>query len=183
MATTPSTETTLPRSLWIVLVVLGVLTIAGGILALVYPDVTVSVLAIIIGISLLIYSGIDLVEAFMVDSDTSTKVLQVLVSIIGIIAGVICLRRPIDALLFIVVVAAIWLIIAGIVMLVRAFATQGNRGLRAIAGFAVLAVGLVLISWPDIGVGTLAILVGIGLIIRGAYAIAAGMTIKRLVEA
>lgn len=180
MATTPSAENTLPRSLWVVLVVLGVLTVAGGILALVYPDVTVSVLAIIIGVSLLIYSGIDLVEAFMVDSDTSTKVLQVLVSVIGIIAGVICLRRPIDAILFIVIVAAIWLIIAGVVMLVRAFASEGNRGLRAVAGLAVLIVGIVLISWPDIGAGTLAILVGIGLIFRGAYAIAAGLTIKKL---
>jgi uncharacterized membrane protein HdeD (DUF308 family) len=168
----------LPRSLWIFLVLLGLITLAGGILALVYPHITVEVLAIILGINLLLIGILDFVDAFTSDADHTGKTLQVLLGLVGLIAGIICLRRPSEALTFIVIVVAIWMVIAGTVLLLRAIFRPGNRLATGIAGLVILAIGIAIISWPHIGLGTLVILVSIGLIIRGIYAIVAGFALK-----
>jgi uncharacterized membrane protein HdeD (DUF308 family) len=169
----------IPSKLWIFLVLLGALTLAGGILALAYPDITVDVLAIILGINLLLFGILDLVDAFTGDEvDHAGKTLQVVLGLVGLVAGIICLRRPSEALTFIVIVAAIWLVLAGCVLLLRAIFTEGNRVGRALTGAAILFVGIAIISWPHIGLGTLVILTGIGLIIRGVWAIAAGFALK-----
>ena len=182
MAKTASAESlNIPSKLWIFLVFLGVLTLAGGILALVYPDITVEVLAIILGINLLLFGILDLVDAFTGDDvDHTGKTLQVLLGLVGLIAGIICLRRPSEALTFIVIVIAIWLVLAGAVLLLRAIFTEGNRMGRGVTGLIVLAIGVAIISWPHIGLGTLVILTAIGLIIRGIWAIWAGWTLKEL---
>jgi uncharacterized membrane protein HdeD (DUF308 family) len=171
----------IPSKLWIFLVFLGVLTLAGGILALVYPDITVEVLAIILGINLLLFGILDLVDAFTGDDvDHAGKTLQVVLGLVGLVAGIICLRRPSEALTFIVIVIAIWLVLAGAVLILRAVFTEGNRLGRLATGVIVLAIGIVIISWPHIGLGTLVILTAIALIIRGIWAIAAGFALKSL---
>jgi uncharacterized membrane protein HdeD (DUF308 family) len=182
MATKPASANTMtmPRSLWLFLVLLGLITLAGGILALVYPDITVEVLAIILGINLLLVGILDFVDAFTSDADHTGKTLQVLLGLVGLIAGIICLRRPSEALTFIVIVVAIWMVIAGIVLVLRAIFQAGNRAMTGLAGLIILAIGIAIISWPHIGLGTLVILVSIGLIIRGIYAIAAGFALKAL---
>lgn len=173
----------IPNKLWIFLVFLGVLTLAGGILALVYPDITVAVLAIILGINLLLFGILDLVDAFTGDDvDHTGKTLQVLLGLVGLVAGIICLRRPSEALTFIVLVIAIWLVLAGAVLLLRALFTEGNRAGRALTGAIILVIGIAIISWPHIGLGTLVILTAIGLIIRGIWAIAAGFALKSVTE-
>ena len=169
----------IPSKLWIFLVFLGVLTLAGGILALVYPDITVEVLAIILGINLLLFGILDLVDAFTGDDvDHTAKTLQVVLGLVGLVAGIICLRRPSEALTFIVLVIAIWLVLAGAVLLLRAIFTEGDRLGRAATGAIVLVIGIAIISWPHIGLGTLVVLASIALIIRGIWAIAAGFALK-----
>jgi uncharacterized membrane protein HdeD (DUF308 family) len=169
----------IPSKLWIFLVFLGVLTVAGGILALAYPDITVEVLAIILGINLLLFGILDLVDAFTGDDvDHAGKTLQVVLGLVGLVAGIICLRRPSEALTFIVIVIAIWLVLAGAVLILRAIFTEGHRAGRAISGIVVLAIGIAIISWPHIGLGTLVILTAIGLIVRGIGAIYAGWALK-----
>lgn len=182
MAFTPTSvaDPGIPRKLWLVLVLLGVLTLAGGILALAYPDITVEVLAIILGINLLLFAILDFVDAFTGEADSTGKTLQILLGLAGLLGGIVCLRRPSEALTFIVIVVALWLVLAGAVLLLRAIFSADNRLARAVTGFVVLAIGIAIISWPDIGLGTLVILTGIALIIRGVYAIAAGLALKSL---
>lgn len=182
MSFTPTSvdDAQIPRKLWLVLVILGVITLAGGILALAYPDITVEVLAIILGINLLLFAILDFVDAFTGDADNTGKTLQVILGLVGLIAGIICLRRPSEALTFIVIVIALWLVLAGAVLILRAIFNAGNRLARGITGVVVLAIGVAIISWPHIGLGTLVILTAIALIIRGVYAIAAGFALKSL---
>ena len=169
-----------PRWLWIAFVVTGLLITAGGILAIVYPDVTLLVISLILGIELLVFGAVDFVEAFLDDKDLTTRFLELVLGLLGVIAGVVVLRKPGESLTVIVIVVGLYLLLAGIVQLVRAFTVAAQRGPAALAGIAMAIVGIVLLAWPNIGLGTVAILAGIGLIVRGLFAVVAGLALRRL---
>lgn len=172
-----------PRWLWIAFVATGVLIAAGGILAIAYPDVTLLVISLILGIELLVFGAVDFVEAFLEEKDLTTRFLEIVLGLIGVIAGVVVLRKPGESLTVIVIVVGLYLLLAGIVQLIRAFTLAVGRGPVAFAGLAMAAVGIVLLAWPNIGLGTVAILAGIGLIVRGLFAIVAGLALRRLAAA
>ena len=169
-----------PRWLWIAFVVVGLLITAGGILAIVYPDVTLLVISLILGIELLVFGAVDLVEAFLEDKDLTTRFLEIVLGLLGVIAGVVVLRKPGESLTVIVIVLGLYLLLAGIIQLIRGFAVAGPRGPVMIAGAAMAILGIVLLAWPNIGLGTVAILAGIGLIFRGLFAVVAGLALRRL---
>ena len=52
-----------------VVVVVGVISIVAGVLAIVYPDVTLLALALIAGINLLLLGALGLVEAITADDE------------------------------------------------------------------------------------------------------------------
>jgi len=57
--------------------------------------------------------------------------------------------------------------VAGVFELVAAFELSERRGWRILEGLVDLAVGILIISWPQFGVYTFAIVLGIALIVRG----------------
>lgn len=178
---TPS-DLKVPSGLWVLFVVTGVLCVGGGILAIAYPDATLLVISIILGVELLVFGAIDFVEAFLDDKDLTTRFLELVLGLLGVIAGVVVLRKPGESLTVIVIVIGLYLLLAGIVQLVRAFLLAEQRGARALAGLAMAATGIVLLAWPGIGLGTVAILAGIGLIFRGLSAIVAGLVLRKAAQ-
>ena len=137
-------------------------------------------ISIILGVELLVFGAVDFVEAFLDDKDLTTRFLEIVLGLLGVIAGVVVLRKPGESLTVIVIVFGLYLLLAGIVQLIRAFTLAENRGPVAFAGVAMAAVGIVLLAWPDLGLGTVAILAGIGLIFRGLFAVVAGLALRRL---
>ena len=82
---------------WWLLAVLGVVSLVCGVLAIVYPDVTLLAVGIIFGFYLLMAGVFELVEAVV--GDPASRALSAIVGIVALIAGLICLRRPGDSLL------------------------------------------------------------------------------------
>jgi uncharacterized membrane protein HdeD (DUF308 family) len=82
------------RQFGTVLIVAGALGTAAGILALVYPDLTLLALALIAGINLLLLGVLSLVDAFSDDGDTTSRVLAAVLGLLGIMAGLVVMRRP-----------------------------------------------------------------------------------------
>ena len=52
-----------------------------------------------------------------------------MLGLLGIIAGLVVMRRPGESLLAVLIVLGIWLVVTGIVDFVRAFASPGDRAL------------------------------------------------------
>src|SRR3954471_20098137 len=102
------------------LIVVGAIGAIAGILAIVYPDLTLLALALIAGINLMLLGVLGLVDAFSDDGDTTTRVLAAVLGLLGIMAGLVVIRRPDESLLAVLLVIGIWLIITGIVDVVRA---------------------------------------------------------------
>ena len=98
-------------------------------MAIVYPDVTLLAVGIIFGFYLLLAGVFELVEAIV--GDPASRALSAIVGVVALIAGLICLRRPGDSLLALVVVLGAYLIVTGVARLVRAFGQRRASRLGA----------------------------------------------------
>ena len=166
---------------WWMLAVLGVASLVCGILAIAYPDVTLLAVGIIFGFYLLMAGVFELVEAIV--GDPASRALSAIVGVVALIAGLICLRRPGDSLLAIVVVLGAYLIVTGIARLVRALASAEHRGWGLLSAVVDLILGVLILSWPDESLVTLAVLFGISLIFRGIVALVGAVQLRRLRKA
>ena len=125
-------------------------------------------LAIIAGINILLLSAL-VIAGTIGSGEDASRTMRIVVGVVGVIAGVIVIRHPADALLAIVLAVGIWLILTGIVDLIGG----DHRRRRSAAGggswaaLADIVIGILIIALPKISLGTVAVLIGIGFIIRG----------------
>jgi uncharacterized membrane protein HdeD (DUF308 family) len=99
---------------------------------------------------------------------------------VALIAGLICLRRPGDSLLALVVVLGAFLIVTGVARLMRAFASVEHRGWSLFSAVVDLILGVLILSWPDESLVTLAVFFGISLIFRGVVSLVAAFQLRKL---
>ena len=69
-------------------------------------------------------------------------------------------------------------IVTGVARLVRAFASVEHRGLSLLAAVIDLVLGILILSWPDESLVTLAVFFGISLIFRGVFALVAAFQLR-----
>jgi uncharacterized membrane protein HdeD (DUF308 family) len=161
---------------WWLFVVLGVVCIVTGILAIVWPGITLLTLGIFLGIYLLISAILEIVDAIV--GEPGGRALSAILGIISLIAGVICLRRPGESLLAIVIVAGVYLIAEGVIRVVRAFGASQDRFWAIVLGIIDVIAGIVIMSWPEIGLVTLAVVFALTMLIRGAFAVVIGFKLR-----
>ena len=171
------------RQVGTLMIVGGVIGTIAGILALVYPDITLLALALIAGINLLLLGVMSLVDAFSGDGDTPTRVLAAVLGLLGIMAGLVVMRRPGDSLLAVLMVLGIWLVVTGIVDFIRAFANVEFRALRLLTALVDVVLGGLILALPDESLGTLALLIGIAFMVRGVISVVRGVQLRKAVPA
>jgi uncharacterized membrane protein HdeD (DUF308 family) len=167
------------RSSGTVLIVSGLLSLIGGVLAIFYPDITLLVLALIAGINLVILGIVSLIDAFADEVDVAGRVLAGVLGLLGVIAGLVVMRRPGESLLALLLVLGVWLVVSGVVDLLRAFTRSAARGLRLLSAVCDLALGILILAWPELSLATLAVFVGIAFAVRGILAALLGWQIRR----
>ena len=156
----------------------GLVSAACGIAIIVWPDISLKVLAIIAGINILLLSVLLIAGTIGTNEDTN-KTLRIVVGVAGVIAGVIVIRHPQGALLALVLAVGVWLILSGLVDLMGAIVVTGeHRALRVLGGLADVVIGVLILALPKISLTTLAVLIGIGFIIRGLVLIAGGWRLR-----
>ena len=162
---------------WWLVGLLGLLSIAAGVLAIVYPDITLLALGLIVGVYLVI-AGSSYIGLATVESQTSGggRVLRYIVGFLSILAGLICLVRPGAGVLALLIALSFWFILTGVADLARALDFREHRVISIILGVVSIAAGVIVVANPDIGLATLALLAGIGFIVRGTVEVmAAGL--------
>src|SRR3712207_3232413 len=129
-------------------IIAGAVSVLVGVLVLVWPDISVVVLAWLFGIHLIVAGILQLVAAVWRNDGTAARVLLGLGGTFAILLGLLCLRGPLQtAVLLGLLVGATW-VVTGIIGIVHAVADTGrsrSRGwgvasglLSAIAGAVVL---------------------------------------------
>jgi uncharacterized membrane protein HdeD (DUF308 family) len=163
---------------WWLFLILGLVSLIAGVLAIVYPDLTLLALGIFAGVSLLMIGIMEIVEAIAGDPDS--RALTAIVGVLSVLAGLVCVRRPGESLLALVIVLGFWLIIEGIVRFIRAFSELEDRAL--LMGLAILDIilGILILALPDLSLVTLAVLFAISLLARGVFAIITAFKLRGL---
>jgi uncharacterized membrane protein HdeD (DUF308 family) len=158
----------LGRNWWLFLI-LGLVSILAGILAIVYPDITLLALGLFIGVSLMFVGAMDIVEA--ISGDPGSRALSAITGVLALLAGLVCLRRPGESLLALVIVLGFYLIVTGVIKFVRSFATLEDRAL--VMGLSILDIimGTLILALPELSLVTLAVLFAISLMARGVFSV------------
>jgi uncharacterized membrane protein HdeD (DUF308 family) len=173
------TVTVDPRKWWVI-ALLGALSIAAGVLALAYPDITLLVLGLIVGINLVLIGAVWIALATMEDHTEGGRVLRFIVGFLATLAGLVCLVRPGAGVLALLLALSFWFIITGMADLARALDEREHRVFAAVFGVIGIAAGVIIVANPDIGLTTLALLAGIAFIVRGTLELMAGLYMRRL---
>jgi uncharacterized membrane protein HdeD (DUF308 family) len=169
------------KSSSISLILLGVLGVIVGIIAIVWPNVTILALVIVFAIYAFIAAAFQAMRAF--SSATAGPVFgHLLLALIDLAAGVVALVWPKPTALVLVLVVAIWALVAGFAEIFAAFQsgeTAGTRAMFIVTGLISIAFGVVLSARPDIGAVTLALLFGLFSMVYGVSEIVVGVQMRR----
>jgi uncharacterized membrane protein HdeD (DUF308 family) len=148
---------------WLI-AILALLTLAFGVLILVEPSITLNTLAVLVGIYLLVSGVLEL--GWAIFGDHANRGLATVFGVISAVLGVLLIRHPTHAVAAVALIIGLWLLAAGLLRLVRTFAEAGHRIWSFLLAIAEIAFGVVIVSDPKIGVATLAVIIGIALIVR-----------------
>jgi uncharacterized membrane protein HdeD (DUF308 family) len=162
---------------WWLFLILGLVTVAAGILAIVYPGITLLALGIFAGISLLMIGVMEIVEAF---AEAESRAMSAIIGVLSLLAGLVCLRRPGESLLAIVIVLGFWLIIEGVIRFIRSFSELEDRALLMLLALLDIILGVLILALPDLSLVTLAVLFAISLLARGVFAIITAFKLRGL---
>lgn len=168
-----------PERWWLV-VLLGVVSIAAGVLALAYPGITLLALGLFFGINLLMAGTLWVMVGADEDTGAGGKALRMIVGFLAILAGLICLVRPGASVVALLLAVSFWFVMTGVADLARAFTEPRGRALSALLGVIGIAAGIIIVADPDIGLETLALIAGIAFIVRGTIEVAAGFMLRKL---
>ncbi len=161
---------TLRRNWWIVLL-RGVLAIVFGVLAVIWPDITLLALVTLYGAYALVDGGFGIAAAiFGGDATRGNRLWLVLGGILGITAGVATFVWPAITALTLLYLIAAWAIVTGAFGILAAVQLRKTmRGEWAMIGSGILSIlfGVLLIIWPASGALAVTWLIGVYALLFG----------------
>jgi uncharacterized membrane protein HdeD (DUF308 family) len=179
ISTSPSGQTAAPagigvalRPLWPVLAARGVFGVCFGLLALLWPLITVVALALLFGAYALI-DGVSLLVQGARHHDRPHHLWTVLGGLLGVAAGITALIWPMITALVLATVIGAWALVTGITELIAAVRLRHARGAAlvfALAGALSAVAGVLILLQPGLGALSVAMVIG-------AYAVIYGIVI------
>jgi uncharacterized membrane protein HdeD (DUF308 family) len=181
---TSATPSLLPH-LWKSALISGVLAVALGVAVVAWPDITITVAAIFFGVYLLITGIQQVIFAFSLHVAAGGRVLLFISGAASLILAVLAFRHLYDAVLLMAIWIAIGFIFRGVATTVSAISdpTLPGRGWNIFVGVISLIAGVVVLASPFTSMQTLALVVGIWLIVIGVMEAVAAIGIRRTAKA
>jgi uncharacterized membrane protein HdeD (DUF308 family) len=168
---------------WYLLAIAGAVSAIIGILVLAHPEPSVKLLGAFLGIDLLIAGLLLMLRGPGRGSDSGSHTAAIVLGTLALVAGVIVLRNPGKSVALLAIAFGLYLIVAGALTTARALGRGERRGLGVVHGLVALAAGIVIVAWPDVGLKTLALLIGIALLLQGAFEIAEALLLRAAAKA
>ncbi|MGW7265943.1 HdeD family acid-resistance protein [Streptomyces sp. NPDC054842] len=146
----------------------AIVTLVPGVLVLVWPDETLHVLAVLIGLYLLAAGVFRFVAVFGRD-EAGERLPGLLLAVLFLLAGVLCLRNPLQTIAALsLIVGVVWLA-SGVLTLYTAIAAKDLPHRGVVMGVAALAIvaGIVVLALPTESARALTRLLGLWLVLLG----------------
>jgi uncharacterized membrane protein HdeD (DUF308 family) len=159
---------------WPLVVLRGVVAVLFGIVAIAWPEITVLSLALLFGFYTLLDGIMSLTMGIGQGTD---RAYMVALGVLGIIAGLISIIWPQITVIVLLVIIAVWAIVAGVTQIAAAIRLRKvirNEWFLALSGAVALVLGVLLIVQPAEGaialivaIATFALAWGVVLIVLG----------------
>jgi uncharacterized membrane protein HdeD (DUF308 family) len=162
------------------LMIAGVLSLLGGIVAIVLPNIASVATAIFIGWVLVFVSAMYVVDAFS-KRDGRRIALRLLMAALSFAAGLYLLVAPLDGTFTLTVILSMWFLAIGVARIAIGVADRGApwAGMLVLNGLLSLALGLLIaLQLPDSATWAIGLLVGIDLVFTGALLIALARSLR-----
>jgi uncharacterized membrane protein HdeD (DUF308 family) len=163
--------------LWWLFVLYGVIALGVGVFFVASPHETLRVFTRIAGIVLVVDGVIAIIRSIV--GERESRGLLALIGVISAVAGLVLIKLPSETLVVLALIFGVWFIIVGVVRFVGALSIREDRAAGILLALLDVIVGIVVLSWPELGLATLSIIIGIGLIIRGGLFMFAGFELRR----
>jgi uncharacterized membrane protein HdeD (DUF308 family) len=168
------------RNAWQAVMLIGVAAIIFGIIALVWPHITLLVLGVLFGVYLLVSGVMQVAAAFGTHTDTSVRVLAFISGAVSIMLGLFCFRGALESILLLAIWIGIGWIFRGVSQLAAASSDPAMpaRGWQIFSGIIGMIAGIVVLSSPLHSIWVLTLFGGIWLIVTGVAEIATSLRIR-----
>src|SRR5689334_7490586 len=167
---------------WQVMLVIGLVTLALGIVVASNPSASLNLIAVLLGITLLITGIFHLVRAFT--GDEGHRVWPGIAGLLLIVVGVVLIRHLNVTVALIGLLVGISWIAEGVSALAVGFSRDATEGQGWWIFFGIISLigGIVVASSPVTTLSAIAILLGIWFIVQGALMIVAALMLRRAVN-
>jgi len=170
-------------ALWKAPLISGLLSVALGVAALVWPGKTLLVTAIIFGAYLLVSGIAQVAFAFALHVSAGSRVLMFISGAASIVLAFLAFRHFGEG--YAILLLAIWI---GVGFIFRGVATTGTaigdpelpgRGWNIFFGIVTLLAGIVMLASPILSIVTLTYVVGVWLVVIGAFEIGSAIGMRK----
>ena len=177
---TPAPPSLLPH-LWKSAIVSGLLAVALGVAVLAWPGISITIAAIFFGVSLLLNGIAQVFFAFSLHVSAGGRVLLFISGAASLILAVLAFRHLYDAVLLLAIWIGVGFIFRGVATTVSAISdpTLPGRWWNVFVGAISLIAGVVILASPFESIATLALVVGIWLVVLGVMEVVAALAIRR----
>jgi uncharacterized membrane protein HdeD (DUF308 family) len=172
------TPAELLRRYWWVSFIGGLVGTLAGIFVLANPGRTIALVSLALGAYLVFWGAMQLIGGLESLHEEGAG-LRVALGVLGIVAGVLVVTRPVRGVTVIGLVFGIYLLISAAAAFVTAMTASADRSLDVLRGITDLVAGIIVVSWPGIGLLTLAAVLGIYLVARGVLDVTGSLAVQR----
>ncbi|TDO31473.1 HdeD family acid-resistance protein [Paractinoplanes brasiliensis] len=166
---------------WWAFLFTGLLAVALGVAVLVWPDISLRVMAAMVGIWLFLAGLARILLAFLPSSGSvASHVLSGIVGIVVLIGGLLCLRDLVTRLAVLALIFSTTWILTGLAgVLAGLQATGSRRAALLVAGLLTMVLGGILLFVPSLSLGSLVLLTGLGSLIAGLAEVVLAFVLRR----
>jgi uncharacterized membrane protein HdeD (DUF308 family) len=159
-----------PDRSWIIMLVGAAVTFVLGLIIVIWPHATLSVIAVLVGIQLLVFGIIGLITGFTASGESgAVRTVDVVLGLLGILIGLYFIRHLTVTVTLLAILLGLFWVMRGIVDLILA-ALAGpvpGRWVKAVIGVISLAAGLIVLFKPSESLKFLLVVLGIYLMLYG----------------
>ncbi|WP_437339846.1 HdeD family acid-resistance protein [Mycobacterium asiaticum] len=180
-APVPTSPPSLLPHLWKSTLASGILSTVLGVVVLAWPQISVLAAAIAFGVYLLITGAAQVVFAFSLHVSAGSRVLLFVSGAASLILAVLAFRHFGDAVLLLAIWIGVGFIFRGVATTVSAVSDPHlpGRGWAIFIGVISLLAGIVVMASPFKSIITLALVVGIWLVVIGIFEVVSAFGIRK----
>ena len=161
----------------------GLVTLGLGVVVTLHPKHSVYVFAVVLGIWLFV-AGLFRIVVAIADRDDSggARWMMAVLGLVSVIVGILFLRHTDQTVKTLAFLIGLFWVVGGIIEFFTAYSDYGSpaRAWRIAMGVLAFAAGVVTLVYPNLTVTTLAVIMGIWLIIYGVLEIFLSFLLRRL---